>query len=154
MNVSQHYAESGKCETCNGCFVDGCEAKCHGPHEGDPELERLLAEEEALEAAKADLTRIAEAAWVRMNREHGAQSDETKRRFMRFFESGYGERYVTDAAYWMLNYAQAAQVRASQEDRIQELEQALMREKIKVAEHELSDMRRTLAYMEDPYGRF
>lgn len=156
-----NYAHTNKCPKCSGCDVDGCKAQCHGSEFGvhperDEELANLLAEEDALNVRKArdgksDLQLMGEAAWERVTKAHGAQSDKVRARFMRFWESGSGEKYVTDAAYWMLNYAQASHYNRRAEDEINALKLEIAQLKVQVLKDQLWHAEEAVAWIEDPY---
>ena len=125
------------CQSCNGCNVDGCEAQCHGrefgvhsdpPATSDPELTRLLAEEEAIERQIAEQAEVMKAK-------------------VRLPES----KYETTVESLVRDYRRGWDTVKSQQARLDALTLENARLKVQVLKDQLWHAEEALAWIEDPY---
>ena len=155
-----NYAHTNKCPSCSGCDVDGCEAQCHGAEFGvhperDEVLANLLAEEDALKAAKAnevpDITLLGRQRWAEVSKCHGKVLDGMEERFMSFYQPGYREKYASDVAYWQFNYAPSQVTARKREAEIEAMRLEIAKLKVQVLEDQLWHAKEAVLWIEDPY---
>lgn len=150
--------------TCEGTLNEfgECETDSTSEYGSDPELARLLREEEMLEreaqvrslAFQAEVNdadqRRAASDWTRMTTTVFVTSDpDLKARFFRLYER---DTHADDVAYWKFNYAQQQIIARRNEKVIAKLERKLLKAQIKLAKQRVFDLESALDRMENPYG--